>query len=66
MVNHDDWKSMGMVLPATAEPKAISRKKKRNVRILPGKETFHAEVTVGYLAPEEAQQVKDKIETVMK
>ena len=29
MVNHDDWKSMGMVLPATAEPEGYIAEKKK-------------------------------------
>ena len=67
MVNHKDWKSMGMVLPATAEPEGyLAEKEKGNVRILPGKETFRADVTVGCLAPEDARRIKHKIETVMK
>lgn len=67
MVNHEDWKSMGMVLPATAEPEGfIAEKAKGNVRTLPGKETFSTRVTVGYLVPDEAEQVREKIETIMK
>jgi len=67
MVNHDDWKSMGMVLPSTAEPEGYTaEKKKGNVRCLDGGDTFKAEVTIGYLAPEEAGKVKEKIERIMK
>lgn len=67
MVNHDDWKSMGMVLPSTAEPEGYTaEKKKGNVRCLDGGDTFKAEVTIGYLAPEEAGKVREKIERIMK
>ncbi len=67
MVNHDDWKSMGMVLPSTAEPEGYTaEKKKGNVRCLSGGETFKTDVTIGYLAPEQTQKVKEKIEAIMK
>ncbi len=67
MVKHNDWQSMGMVLPATAEPEGYTaEKKKGNVRVLPGKETFTARVTAGYLAPQEAEAMKEKINGIMK
>ncbi|MEG0256801.1 MAG: DUF4432 family protein [Christensenella sp.] len=67
MVNHDDWQSMGMVLPSTAEPEGYTaEKEKGNVRSLDGKKTFKAAVTVGYLAAAEAEKVKNKIDRIMK
>ena len=66
MVNHKDWRSMGFVLPSTAEPEGyIAEKAKGNVRSLPGGETFSAQVTCGCLDARQTAQVKDKIKSIL-
>ena len=67
MVFHKEWNSMGMVLPATAEPEGYTtEKQKGNVRELGSYDTFEAELTVGYLNAKQAEEVKAKIEKIMR
>jgi hypothetical protein len=67
IVYHKDWKSMGMVLPSTAEPEGfLAEKEKGNVRRLPGGEKFVSVVTAGYLNQEEAEIKKNMIEDIVK
>lgn len=66
IVKHPDWNSMGLVLPATAEPEGlIAEKEKGNVRILKGRETFSTTVSMGYLPKEEANKVQEEIAEIL-
>lgn len=66
MVYHKDWQSMGMVLPSTAEPEGyLAEKAKGNVRSLPPQGIFKSEITTGYMAPGQAEKMKETIEQIM-
>ena len=57
---------MGMVLPSTAEPEGyLAEKAKGNVRSLPPQGIFKSEITTGYMAPEQAEKMKETIEQIM-
>ncbi len=57
-----DQDAIGMVLPATAEPEGYhAERAKGNVRTLPGGESVRFDMEMGYLAPDEAAKMEDKI-----
>lgn len=58
--------SMGMILPATAEPNGYTYAKNNGqVKLLGGNETLEFDVEAGYLLSEQAKVVKQKIERLM-
>lgn len=66
IVNHEDWRSMGMVLPSTAEPEGyIAEKAKGNVRKLDAHESFTATVIAGCLNQQQTKEKKELIRQVM-
>ena len=57
--------SMGMVLPATAEPNGYTYAKKNGqIKMLGAKERLEFDIEAGYLDAEQAKKVKEKIEMV--
>ena len=55
--------SMGMILPATAEPNGYNYAKEHGqLKILGGKESIEFDMEAGYLDAERAQEMKEKIE----
>ena len=57
-----DQDAIGMVLPATAEPEGYhAEKAKGNVRSLPGGESVRFDMKMGYLAPDDAAKMEDRI-----
>jgi hypothetical protein len=61
-----DQDALGMVLPATAEPEGYSAEKaKGNLKVIPGQGSFHFDLEIGTLAPEQAQAVEAKIEEIL-
>ena len=62
----DDEKSMGMVLPATAEHFGYSYAKKHNrIKFIPGNSTLSFSVKTGLLLPDEAKNMKKMINKMM-
>jgi len=67
MVKHKNWESMGLVLPATAEPEGyLEEKKKGNVKVIPGKGKYSISIKAGYLTKEEASEKEKMIDELMK
>ena len=61
-----DQDALGIVLPATAEPEGYhAEKAKGNVRVLSGGDSVRFDMEAGYLRPEEAQEMKTKIERIL-
>ena len=57
-----DQDALGMLLPATAEPEGFSAEKaKGNIKSLPAKSVFSFELEMGALSVQEARQIEDKI-----
>ena len=57
--------SMGMILPATAEPNGYNYAKEHGqLKMLGGKESIEFDIEVGYLDAERALEIKEKIETM--
>jgi len=57
-----DQDALGMIEPATAEPEGYSAEKaKGNIKVLPSGGKFHCDIQVGMLAPQDAQQMEEKI-----
>ena len=57
-----DQDTLGLCLPATAEPEGYhAEKAKGNVRSLPGGESVRFDMAAGYLSPAEATQMEDRI-----
>lgn len=62
-----DEDSMGMVLPATAEHLGYTRAKKMGqVKVLPANGRLEWSIEAGYLEPEQAAQIKEKIIALQK
>lgn len=63
MVKHPGWQSMGLVLPATAEPEGYhAEKAKGYVRTLAPGGVFECLVTAGWLDAEDAETIEKKIQ----
>ncbi len=61
-----DQDALGLVLPATAEPEGYTAEKaKGNVKTLPPGGTFHVDLEMGALHPEEARAIEGKIERIL-
>ena len=61
-----DQDALGLALPATAEPEGYhAEKEKGNIVVLPGGETFHIDLKMGALAPEETAQLEAKIDAIL-
>jgi len=57
-----DQDTLGLCLPATAEPEGYhAEKAKGNVRSLPGGESVRFDMEAGYLSPAEATHMEDRI-----
>ncbi len=67
MVHHSDWQSMGMVLPATAEPEGyLTEKAKGNLRSIDAHGSFIATVNCGALPPDKVNGIVEKIQKINK
>lgn len=67
MVKHKNWESMGMVLPATAEPEGyLEEKKKGNVKVIPGKGKYSISIKAGYLPADQVAEKEKMINDIMK
>ncbi len=67
MVKHKNWESMGMVLPATAEPEGyLEEKRKGNIKVIPGKGKYEISLMAGYLPKEEVAAKEKMINDLMK
>lgn len=65
MVYHEDWQSMGMVLPSTAEPEGyLTEKAKGNLRYIEAHGTFKATVNCGAVRPKEVAVIQEKIQKI--
>ena len=61
-----DQDALGLVLPATAEPEGyIAEKRKGNIKVLPAGGTFHVDLEIGALLPEEVPPVEAKIRHIL-
>lgn len=62
-----DQQCLGIVLPATAEPEGYAaEKRKGNIKILPGGESWSCDMWAGYLAKDEAKKMEKTIEKIVK
>lgn len=60
-----DQDALGIVLPGTAEPEGYhAEKAKGNVKTIPAGGSFHLEMEIGYLAPEQVSQVEERINKI--
>lgn len=61
-----DQDCLGIILPATAEPEGYSmEKEKGNLKVLPPGATFHCQMEVGALTPNEAKAMEKKIADIL-
>lgn len=61
-----DQEALGLVLPATAEPEGYTAEKaKGNVKVLPGKGKFHAEVIAGAVNAAAASEIEGTIRQLL-
>ncbi len=61
-----DQDALGIVLPATAEPEGYTAEKaKGNLKILPAGGFFECEMEIGYLTPDEARAMEQKIQYIL-
>jgi len=61
-----DQDALGLVLPATAEPEGYTAEKaKGNIKVIPGGGTFHVDLEIGTLTPDEVRRVEAKIEQIL-
>lgn len=61
-----DQDALGLVLPSTAEPEGYhAEKAKGNLKILPGGASFHCEIEAGWLNPDEATAMTEKIQNIL-
>lgn len=61
-----DQDALGMIEPATAEPEGYSAEKaKGNIKVLPPGGKFHCDIQVGMLSSQEAQQMEEKIASLI-
>jgi hypothetical protein len=61
-----DQDALGLVLPATAEPEGYTAEKaKGNIKVIPGGGTFHVDLEIGTLTPDEAKAVAAQIEQIL-
>jgi len=62
-----DQDALGLMLPATADPNGYTAEKANGrLRILAPQDEYHCEMAFGALAPDEAQSLKQSIETIRK
>lgn len=62
-----DQDAVGIMLPATADPDGYTAEKiKGHVQVLAPQEDFHCEMEFGALTPDEAQKLRQSIETIRK
>jgi hypothetical protein len=61
-----DQDALGLVLPATAEPEGYhAEKAKGNLKILPPQGSFHLEMEIGALSPDEARRMEAQIDAII-
>jgi hypothetical protein len=61
-----DQDALGLNLPATAEPEGYTAEKaKGNIRVLPPKGQFYAELVAGAVSADEAQKIETKINDIV-
>jgi hypothetical protein len=61
-----DQDALGLVLPATAEPEGYhAEKAKGNIKTLPGGGTFHLDLEIGTLGPDQAREVEARIASIL-
>jgi hypothetical protein len=61
-----DQDALGIVLPGTAEPEGYhAEKAKGNIKTIPAEGSFHLEMELGYLPPEEVSQVEERINKIV-
>jgi hypothetical protein len=61
-----DQDALGMIEPATAEPEGYSAEKaKGNVKVLPPGGTFHCDIEMGALSPEEAKAIEKEVNRII-
>lgn len=62
-----DQQALGMVLPATAEPEGYTAEKaKGNIKVIPARGTWSCDMEMGLLSPDEAGQMKQKIDQILR
>lgn len=62
-----DQDALGLILPATAEPEGYTAEKaKGNIKLLPPGGTFHFDLEVGTLRPDEVGEVEARINRILK
>lgn len=60
-----DRSALGLALPATADADGyLAEKRKGNIKVIAPKGSFHTELKAGYLRPEEAVQIRKKIDSI--
>lgn len=66
MVRDKNWESMGMVLPCTAEPEGYTREKEKgNIKIIPAKGTYTANIRAGYLYSDSVLEMEKRISQIV-